>query len=183
MPKRKYNYISLSSNIFTTFLVIFLVVLTVVVIYQHLTGAKVIPYKPILSEIPKKKKIPPKKFQSEEECRNIIKLLTNQKFPKERPSFLKYPKTGNNLELDGFNNNLKIAFEYNGKQHYCYTPFFHKNYEDFLEQQRHDEFKKKICSLIGIHLIVIPYDVPNVTKYIYDELLKIEKNQGLNLNK
>ena len=62
-------------------------------------------------------------------------------------------------------------------------PFFIKIMKIFWKQQRHDEFKKKICSLIGIHLIVIPYHVPNVTKYIYDELLKIEKNQGLNLNK
>ena len=78
------------------------------------------------------------------------------------------PETGKNLELDGYNSDLKLAFEYNGIQHYVYPNRFHKTVKEFEDQVRRDVFKKDACSLSGIYLIVIPYNIPytDIPKYI-----------------
>ena len=109
-------------------------------------------------------------FKHEEQCRNIFEMITGKKFKKTRPDFLKYP-TGKNLELDGYNKELNIAFEYNGIQHYEFTPFFHSNgIEDFYKQIAHDDFKKKRCSDEGIYLITIPYTEKDLYGYISSKL-------------
>lgn len=85
-------------------------------------------------------------------------------FPSTRPNFLQNPKTGSNLELDGYNEELEIAFEFNGKQHYEFPNKFHKTKEEFEEQIKRDKWKFKQCELRGVYLINIPYNIP------YDEI-------------
>jgi hypothetical protein len=111
--------------------------------------------------------------KSEEKCRGIFRDLTGFEFTKVRPAFLKY-YTGKNLEIDGFNPLLNIGFEYNGIQHYRYTPYFHKSIEDLYEQQRHDQFKRDVCKKLGIKLITIPYTVKDkdLRNFITMELLR-----------
>ena len=57
--------------------------------------------------------------------RQNVEKITGEKFKKARLDFLKW-KTGRNLELDCFNEELKIAIKYNGKRHCEFVPFFHK---------------------------------------------------------
>ena len=95
----------------------------------------------------------------EEKCRQIFESIYKAKFPTKRPSFLKNPKTGKNLELDGFNEQLKIAFEYNGEQHYNFPNTFHKTEEEFKRQVKRDDFKRQKCLEQGIDLVEIPYTV------------------------
>jgi len=98
--------------------------------------------------------------------------ITNLNFLKQKPSFL------NGLELDGYNKDLQIAFEYNGEQHYKYIPYFHRNgIKDFLAQRLRDKIKKHLCELNGIELIIIPYrynyrNKDKLYKFIYNELEK-----------
>ncbi len=67
---------------------------------------------------------------------------------------------GFSLELDGFNPSLNIAFEYNGIQHYEYSPFYHRNnVENFENQKLRDAKKIEYCRNNKIHLIIIPYTV------------------------
>jgi hypothetical protein len=94
-------------------------------------------------------------------CRKIAEKIFEKPFVKVRPEFLKNNVTGKNLELDIYNEELKIAIEYDGQQHTKYVPFFHKNYEDFLNQRYRDEIKKMLCKQNGINLISINYDVPD----------------------
>ncbi len=101
----------------------------------------------------KKNKPIPKKHESR--CRFIFETLFQAPFTSIRPDFLRY-KTGKNLELDGYNDELKLAFEYQGVQHRKYTPMFHKSYRDFVKQQERDQFKKEKCHELGIRLIEIP---------------------------
>lgn len=124
--------------------------------------------KPILKH--KKKRI----NKTEEKCRTIIQKIYSRKFPSVRPKFLKSPRTGKNLELDCYNDDLKIAIEYNGKQHYNYTPYFHKNKKDFYSQVHRDDWKRKRCKEMGIRLIEIPYWVSDIDleNYILNELRK-----------
>jgi len=80
-------------------------------------------------------------------------------FRKQRPTFLNNPVTGGtyNLELDCYNEELQLAVEFNGRQHYEYVPFFHKNKEAFLNQKYRDEMKRRKCYERGILLIEVPY--------------------------
>lgn len=99
--------------------------------------------------------------KGETECRRVMQLIFNQPFPKARPVFLNNPVTGGNfnLELDCYNPNLKIAVEYNGVQHYKYTPYFHKNQEAFNNQKYRDYMKQVMCRDNGVTLIEVPYTV------------------------
>nr|QBK90725.1 MAG: restriction endonuclease [Pithovirus LCPAC201] len=99
--------------------------------------------------------------RGERVCREFLEKYYQRKFPRIRPDFLVNPVSGRNLELDGYNSELNIGFEYNGYQHYTYPNRFHKNEEDFSQQIRRDGYKKEACHLAGVYLIIIPYTVPH----------------------
>jgi regulatory protein YycI of two-component signal transduction system YycFG len=113
--------------------------------------------------------------KGEKECRRVLEEIFNKPFPKSRPNILNNPVTGGlyNLELDCYNEELKIACEYNGIQHYKFIPFFHKNKETYYNQAYRDELKRRMCKDAGIHLIEVPYNISNIKKYIIDKLLFI----------
>jgi hypothetical protein len=113
--------------------------------------------------------------------RNALENIFKKPFPKIRPDFLRNPVTGGNfnLELDCFNRDLMLGVEINGAQHYKYIPYFHKNYEAFLNQKYRDELKKHMCKDNGIKLIEVPYTVKE--HEIYDFLVPRIKNLGFNI--
>jgi hypothetical protein len=94
-----------------------------------------------------------KNGKNEQICREIFERLTKKPFVNSRPKWL------NGLELDGYNEDLQIAWEYNGKQHYQYVPeFFHKNgIEEFYSQQKRDQLKTEKCESNHVNLLIIPY--------------------------
>ena len=101
-------------------------------------------------------------------CRMILQDIYKVPFPKVRPSFLRNPETGKPLELDGYNAQLRIAFEYNGAQHYVFPHRYNETKEKFIQQIRRDQFKIDTCDALGIYVITIPYIVPEhqLRKYI-----------------
>lgn len=91
-------------------------------------------------------------YKNEQKCRKILENYFKNKFPKTRPNFL------NGLELDGYNQELNLAFEYNGEQHYIYNKFFHNNNKlNFFNQRKRDLEKFLLCKINNIKLIIIPY--------------------------
>ena len=56
-------------------------------------------------------------YYSEEICRTTLEQIFSRKFEKTRPKWLK-SYNGNQMELDGYNKNLSLAFEYQGHQHF-----------------------------------------------------------------
>ena len=97
----------------------------------------------------------------EEQCRQLFEeLFPGYAFPKCRPSWLVNPRTGHPLELDGYNEDLRLAFEYNGPQHYHYPNRYHQSREAFLEQKFRDLVKYQLCNQRGVYLLTIPYHVP-----------------------
>lgn len=103
-------------------------------------------------------------------CRNFLTHMFKVPFEKARPNFLKNPITAVCLEIDCFNEDLCLGVEYNGRQHYQYTPHFHKNYESFRLQQYRDEIKRRLCKDNGITLVEVPYTVRNIPKYLHSKL-------------
>lgn len=97
--------------------------------------------------------------KGELECRRYLETIFQAPFPKARPNFLRNPITGNNLEIDCFNPSLKLGVEYNGKQHYSYTSFFHRNVDASTNQKYRDELKRRMCRENGINLIEVPYTI------------------------
>jgi hypothetical protein len=63
------------------------------------------------------------------------------------------------MELDGYNEELALAFEYQGIQHYEYNTHFHKNFEDFEQRVKDDLLKRELCKIKGVTLIEIPYTI------------------------
>jgi hypothetical protein len=62
------------------------------------------------------------------------------------------------LELDGYNEELRMAFEYQGDQHYHFNNFFHKGQVELFDKQKLvDEFKVIKCAEEGVQLYIIPY--------------------------
>lgn len=119
-------------------------------------------------------------YTNENECINIIENLTNEAFIHKKHNFIKNNK-GYLLELDGFNSNLNLAIEYNGKQHYEFHAYFHKNgYIDLVKQKENDKIKQEKCYENGIYLIIIPYWVKNKRQYIEDEYKNYEFLRSFN---
>lgn len=97
----------------------------------------------------------------------LMKKLLDEIFPNERctdqarPKWLVNPKTGKRLELDRYYPNLKIAFEYNGLQHYRPVPFFvsgeKEAHEVYSLQVERDQVKKELCTQYGVSLVIIKY--------------------------
>ena len=96
--------------------------------------------------------------QSREELlRFAFVSITNQSFPKMRPEWLVNPSSGERLELDGFNESLNLAFEYDGEQHERQIDHFH-NKAEFQDQQNRDQIKDKLCKKRGVRLIRVKFD-------------------------
>lgn len=114
-------------------------------------------------------------YQNELYTRVIFEHIFKQDFIKIRPSWLLNDE-GNRLEIDIYNEQLNLAVEYNGIQHYKYVEYFHKNIENFEKLVKNDKLKEKIIKEKGINFIVIPYTVINIYEYILNKLnlLKIE---------
>jgi hypothetical protein len=108
----------------------------------------------------------------EKQSKIILENIFKKPFNRIRPNFLRNPVTDQNLEIDLYNDELKLGIEVNGNQHYKFTPFFQKNKESFYNQQYRDEIKKMKCKENGVVLIEIPHFVgeKGLKSYILKEL-------------
>ena len=110
------------------------------------------------------------KNRSEQVCRAYFESIFGTRFDKIQPDEM-VNENGNRLELDGYSSEAMVAFEYNGRQHYHDTEWFH-NYKGY---RQHDPLKVAFCKSHGIDLIVIPYTVKQ------DSLMAEIKDQLVNL--
>ncbi len=120
------------------------------------------------------------KGRSETLCRKIFEKIYNVPFRTVKPTW-NVSDINTRLELDGYNVELQLAFEYMGIQHSEYEKFFHRgDVENFHKQQRYDAITLKNCQNNGILLIVIPhqYDYKNpasLLDFIYEELKRCDR--------
>lgn len=120
------------------------------------------------------------KFFSEEKVRFVLEFLFNKPFKKNRKVL------GHNLELDGYNEELNLAFEYHGRQHYDFDPFYYKSHKELEKRKCLDIFKEKICQEKGIKLVVVPYNSytndQSLTEYIYNCLKEMNVTPEVPIN-
>lgn len=91
-------------------------------------------------------------------CRAFFEQLFEVKFPKLRPSWL-VGEHGAFLELDGYCEELGLAFEHQGKQHYSRR---FNSASGLSDIRRRDEIKRALCKEHGVTLIEIP-EIPDIT--------------------
>ena len=135
----------------------------------------------------------------------VSEFLPDYEFNSVRPDFLRNEdgKDGrNNLEYDWYCEELNLAFEYNGKQHYVAIPHFSKGNMNKANKKlegykKHDLLKLRRSEEKGIYLIVCPWNgfdgdptkpirenktklsiTPNMMAYVKFRLEKWKKDTG-----
>ena len=88
---------------------------------------------------------------SERAVREILKELLGCDFYRTRMDFL------DGLELAGYAEDQKVAFEYRGMRHHEFVPKFHKTLEMYAAQIKLDNWKAEKCAEHGIKLIIVPH--------------------------
>ena len=127
-------------------------------------------------------------FKLEKICKLYFEQIFGVLFIKIRPDFLKQ-LNGKNLELDGFNENLKIAFEHQGSQHYKISKTFKMDQAALDDIQKKDKLKIKLCKENNINLFIIPElttmtKIENLKQFIFDQAVNfnIEKLGNFNVD-
>ena len=118
-------------------------------------------------------------------CRAFFQQLFNKPFPKSRPRWLKNSR-GNQMELDGYCKDLRIAFEHQGEQHYSTKTQYIKSKEKLQKRKNDDKKKMQLCKKYRVRLFCIPelitrIDLQDLQKYIYNQCkpLKIRRPAGM----
>ncbi|HEA70844.1 hypothetical protein LCGC14_1456110 [marine sediment metagenome] len=123
--------------------------------------------------------------EGEQVCRGFFEHIFKAQFPKLRPEWLVNTFSGGQMHFDGYNKQLKLAFEFNGPQHYVFYPKYHKKYEDFIKQKERDMIKAELCKKNGITLIFVPHtlEYDEFQDYIIEEYRKLTGKEVKNKEK
>lgn len=138
---------------------------------------------PVPAPIPRKKG----RFVSRGEriCCQTMENIYGVPFVTVRPKWLTNPETGYPMELDCYNDELKLAVEYNGEQHYKWPNFTNQSYDEFMNQVRRDKLKVDLCDTYGVYLITVPHtvkhdDIPNyIVKYLPEIIQKRIREESI----
>jgi len=112
-------------------------------------------------------------FLSEEKCRFILETITGELFPKTRGVL------GNGLELDGYCDNIKTAFEYQGYQHFVRA--YYDDDDSFKQRKHKDATKKILCNERNILLLEIPYYINSSESSLCKHILKNLKKNNIKI--
>ena len=115
--------------------------------------------------------------KGERVCIQAMKKIYNVEFKSIWPNWLINPETGMKMELDCYNEDIKIAVEYNGEQHYFWPNYTGQTKEQFMNQVKRDKLKQELCIKNKVYLIIIPYTIKDedIYPYIRSKLLNINK--------
>jgi hypothetical protein len=119
-------------------------------------------------------KCSPNKLIGETLARLMLEHLLNIDLPST------YIKDMEGLQLDGYNEQNKIAFEYQGYQHYSKNSHFHDSENQYNSQLQRDQKKKELCIKNNITLIEI-YEFDTIRLGRIDILFNQVKEVLINL--
>ena len=95
------------------------------------------------------------------ECKAAMEKMFGVPFKlNTKPDWLRNPKTNRCLEIDVYNEDLKIGVEYHGPHHYNFPNRFNRNDLDkFIYSCYKDNIKLDICDENSVYVITVPYTV------------------------
>ncbi len=108
--------------------------------------------------------------RSERFVRLHFERIFDETFPSCRPKWLTSLR-GNRMELDGYCQKLRLAFEYHGMQHFVHKERYHRHPGALAQRQSDDQRKRDLCKANGVYLIEVSYQVPidKLESYIISE--------------
>jgi hypothetical protein len=114
----------------------------------------------------------------ERAVRYVFEAIFKKEFIKSRPKWL-INKLGKRLELDGYCEELSLAFEHNGKQHY--SSDYHRGTDKLMDN---DKIKLALCQQFGVNLITVP-EVPSLLNFedLSPYIVKEIQNRGISIPK
>lgn len=95
-------------------------------------------------------------LKREKKTRQIFESILGASFNSTRMPDFRMSDTKRSLQLDGYNQDLKLGFEYDGEQHYNYCGFLQTK-DTFVRQNYRDLCKDLFCQQLGVYLIRVPY--------------------------
>jgi len=105
-------------------------------------------------------------FKTEYKCKELLEQKLGFEFKKTR-----FHINNKRYEWDGYNAENKVAFEYQGIQHYVYPNFFHKTLEIHENAKQRDMDKVIYAKENNIKLLIIPYtEEKNLESYITKQI-------------
>jgi len=98
--------------------------------------------------------------KGETKCREVFEDIFGVEFPKAERGYLEWliNDRGHSMHLDGYNEDLNLAFEYQGLQHWVKRTRDETD-EHFNNRVRDDKTKVKLCKKYGVMLIVVDYTI------------------------
>ncbi len=104
-------------------------------------------------------------------CRSVFEAIFGRPFLRTRPEWLT-GRSGKRLELDGYCEELGIAFEHNGRQHTRKGGLFARTRTGLAEISKRDRRKAALCMKRGVRLMTIrelfsitnPDDLPRLVR-------------------
>ncbi len=88
---------------------------------------------------------------------------------------------GKKYYFDFFIPELMVAIECHGAQHFKFTPYFHSDYDGFINQKRRDRFKDEYCTENNIALVCIKSEkeLRDLPLRILKALMKVKNRKEL----
>ncbi len=78
----------------------------------------------------------------------LVRAALEEAFPGELFERTRRESWMGGLELDGYNEKLRLAFEYQGKQHFEHVEHFQRDDGSFEAQRRRDALKVELCDVV-----------------------------------
>jgi hypothetical protein len=91
----------------------------------------------------------------ERTVRELLRSFFGKSFPSVQPAWLRNPKTGKRLQLDCFSEELGLAVEHQGDQHYQEVPNFSVDGPKLRAIRANDRRKRRLCAERGVILVHI----------------------------
>lgn len=89
----------------------------------------------------------------------LVRAALREAFPEKEFERTRREPWMEGLELDGYNEELRLAFEYQGRQHYERVKHFQQEDGDFEAQQERDALTEERCQDEFVTLLVIPHTI------------------------
>jgi len=99
--------------------------------------------------------------------------IVEELFPNQRIELEHNVAPRGGLFLDIYLPRLKIAFEFDGLQHFQYTEHFHGTRQDFVKAKKRDIQKEDLCREQNITLIRVAYNEELTKELVQNKIMEV----------